>query len=91
MANHVCDVPGCGGSRLRRQRLCNRCFARLPGELRVGIIEAKRQRRLADWNALRKRAAAFFNLDREAPPPSPSISPQRAYEMQARLLGERPE
>lgn len=88
----VCDVPGCGADRLRRHRLCSRCFAKLPGEIRVGLKEAHYQRRWSDWRALKMRAATFFNLDRpEAPHAAhtPSIYRQRAYELTARMLGER--
>ena len=88
----VCDVPGCGADRLRRHRLCSRCFAKLPGEIRVGLKEAHYQRRWSDWRALKKRAATFFNLDRSealCPTHRPAITTQRAYELTARMLGER--
>lgn len=64
----TCDVPGCSRLRRRRQRLCQRCQARLPGEIRVGIVEAHHQRRVSDWIALRQRAAAFFNFVPGGPP-----------------------
>jgi hypothetical protein len=92
VAKHICDVPGCGRARQRRHRLCPRCFGRLPGEIRVGIAEAHHQRRFTDWSALKKRAAAFLNLDCAAPAGAvATVSPERAYELQARLLGERPD
>lgn len=93
MAN-ACDIYGCKGTRDRSARLCPRCAARLPEEIALGIAEALHQRRFNDWVDLRKRAAAFLNLDRQtakAPPPIATITPQRAYDMQARMLGERPE
>lgn len=88
---HICDVPGCGQTRLRKQRICDRCFRRLPGEIRLGIKEAHHQRRWADHTALKRRAAAFLNLPGSRPttPATPTVSPQRAYELQARMLGER--
>lgn len=84
----ICDVPGCDHSRRRNQRLCGRCYGRLTGELRVAINEAHHQRRWPDWREACRRAAKFLNLDRSAPA-RPTTSPQRAYELQARLLGER--
>ncbi|MES2042567.1 MAG: hypothetical protein V4475_01760 [Pseudomonadota bacterium] len=88
----ICDVPGCGCTRPRRFRLCDRCFARLPGEYRVGIAEAHHQRRFADWTALRRRAAQLLGLatiDASVGARIPRITPQRSYELQARMLGER--
>lgn len=86
----ICDVPGCDHSRRRNQRLCGRCYGRLTGELRVAISEAHYQRRWPDWREACRRAAKFLNLDRAAPA-RPTTSPQRAYELQARMLGERSE
>lgn len=90
-----CDVPHCGQPRLRWQRLCDRCFRRLPGEIRVGIAEARHQHRDADWRRLRKEAAVFLGL---ADPTSSIPAPQqrrvplaRVIELQQRILGERPE
>lgn len=84
----ICDVPGCGAVRRRRHRLCDRCFAKLPGEIRVAISEGHHQRRWPAWRDACRRAADFLNLSRAAPA-RPATSPQRAYELQARLLGER--
>ncbi len=87
----ICDVPRCGNSRPRKHRLCDSCNSRLPGELRVGIPEAHHQRRFSDWTEMRHRAAEQLGLariDRTTANP-PRITPQRAYEMQARMLGER--
>lgn len=86
----ICDVPGCDCSRRRNQRLCGRCYGRLTGELRVAISEAHYQRRWPDWREACRRAAKFLNLNRAAlARPTPAVSPQRAYELQARMLGER--
>lgn len=86
----TCDVPGCYGPRRRFQRLCERCFRKLPGDIRVGIIEAKHQRRTADWNRLRKHAAEFLNITPETAL-YPHISASEAYRRNAALLGERNE
>jgi hypothetical protein len=90
-----CDVPSCGATRQRWQRLCGRCWSKLPGELRVGIEEAHHQHRHRDWQALRRRAAAFLNLPTNRPGELLArgglgrTTPQRAFELAARLLGER--
>lgn len=86
----ICDVPSCNYPRRRNQRLCGRCYSRLTGELRVAITEAHRQRRWPDWRDACRRAGELLNLGRAAPArPIPAVSPQRAYELQARMLGER--
>lgn len=87
-----CDTLGCPHTRKRWQRLCDRCFSRLPGEIKVGLVEAKHQRRDSDWRRLRVRAAEFMGFD-AANRPHPilrSIPPEEAYARNARLLGERP-
>ncbi|CAN5865857.1 hypothetical protein BH11PSE6_BH11PSE6_12240 [soil metagenome] len=90
---HICDVPNCGATRLRWQRLCSSCFSRLPGEIRVGIAEAHHQKRNTDWRRLRKRAAEFLNLSAVGAglpaPIRPRIPLARVIELQRRLLGER--
>jgi hypothetical protein len=88
----TCDVTGCGAPRPRGHRICASCFARLPGNIRVGIIEAYHQRRTKDWQQLRRQAAEFLGikpLARVIAAEANRISPQRAFELQARLLGER--
>lgn len=90
---HHCDVPGCTHLRKRWQRLCEACFAALPGDIRTGILEAHQQGRKADWRRERRRAAAHL----AAAPISAGISsrrahriaPERAFELNQRLLGER--
>lgn len=84
----ICDVPGCAHTRRRNQRLCGRCYGRLSGELRVAIAEAHRQRRWPDWRDACRRAGELLNLGRTARLTT-STTPQRAYELHARLLGER--
>lgn len=86
---NACDVPGCLNKRRRFNRLCLRCETRLPAEIRVGIAEAHHQRRWNDHRLLGLRAAAFLNFTFAERLRCPGVSPQRAYEMQARLLGER--
>jgi hypothetical protein len=54
---HHCDVPGCTRLRKRWQRLCELCFAALPGDIRTGIIGAHQAGRKADWRRERRRAA----------------------------------
>lgn len=92
----VCDVPGCGNK--AKHRLCTRCFGSLPGEIRLGIMEAAHQRRWADHTALKRAAAAFLNLDAVRPIAAAvehvrhhGVPSHVAYEMTARMLGERNE
>ncbi|MEG3089740.1 hypothetical protein [Sphingomonas sp. PB4P5] len=92
----TCDVPGCGLTRRRRQRLCERCYRALPGEICVGLTEAKHQRRDRDWRQLRKRAAEFLSLGDGATPAFTGalrhpVSPQQSYALNQRMLGERPD
>ncbi|WP_066725265.1 hypothetical protein [Sphingomonas pituitosa] len=90
----LCDVIGCGRSRVPLRRVCDRCRERLPAEIRIAIEEAHHQRRWCDHLTARRQAGAFLNLPVPTKAPAtitPSISPQRAYELQARMLGERSE
>ena len=92
---HRCDVPGCHHTRRRWQRLCDRCFAALPGEIRTGIINAHQAGRKADWRRERQRAAQHLapllnpNPLTLGLPNRPRVSPQQAFAHQQRLLGER--
>ena len=91
----TCDVPGCEGRRMRWQRLCASCYRALSGELRVAIAEAHHQRRWADWKAACARAADYLNIPARntgaaiAGYVRRNIPPERAFELAARLLGER--
>lgn len=87
-------MPNCTNSRARWQRLCKRCFARLPDRIKVPLAAAKRERRETDWRKLRRETGDFMAL------PDPNlilitaaaierVTPQRAYQMQQQLLGER--
>lgn len=101
---HRCDVPGCTRTRRRWQRLCERCWAALPGDIRTAILESHKDGRKADWRRECRRAAehmadAFSTSSvREACPrprsgersrdTRPLTTPQQAYAAQQRLLGE---
>lgn len=92
---HVCDVPGCGRDRARWQRICERCFGALPGDIRSGLIAAHQANRRADWRRQCKRAGEYMNFDAHgqahpapAHPYRNAVSPERAAELQRRLLGE---
>nr|WP_315384168.1 hypothetical protein [uncultured Sphingomonas sp.] len=88
----LCDVIGCGRERVRFSRLCERCRQRLPAEIRIAITEAHHQLRWGDHGTARRQAGAFLNLPVPSKAPAAttsSVSPQRAYELQARMLGER--
>ena len=98
----TCDVKHCAGDRPYNGRLCNRCDTRLPAILRVGIITAQAEHRFNDWRDACAEAAKYLNLRPAEPvapigaatlprppaPARPSVSPQRSYELQARMLGE---
>jgi hypothetical protein len=85
-----CDIPGCDNE--TRSRLCTSCFVKLPDHIRLGISEAHYQRRWSDWDALTREAGEFLNI-RPAPRPAraggKTITPQRAFELSARITGER--
>lgn len=82
---HLCDVPGCGRSRKRWQRLCDRCFAALPGDLRTAIAEAHYAQDKPRWRAARRAAAsALASVEQRRA----TVTPQQAFENTRRLLGE---
>lgn len=86
---HLCDVPGCNTTRKRWQRLCEKHYAALPGDIRTDIIETHQAGRKGDHRRACRRAAE--HLANAAAPRAlhPSITPQRAFELNQRLLGER--
>jgi hypothetical protein len=86
---HHCDVPGCTRLRKRWQRLCEACFAALPGDIRTGIIGAHQAGRKSDWRRERRRAAEHIASNFPPPARRPAVTPQRAFELNQRLLGER--
>lgn len=85
---HVCDTPGCGLTRKRWQRLCERCFATLPGDIRTGLITAHKEGRKPDWRRWKRKAGEALAA-RIAGRTGPAIDPATAYANTARLLGER--
>lgn len=90
----ICDLGafGCGNATRGRARLCTDCFAKLPPVTRLAISEAHYERRWNDWHELKVEAAAFLNLKpapRATAPVAPSITPQQAFDLTARILGER--
>lgn len=89
-----CDVPNCTNGRARWQRLCPRCFRRLPAHLTTALKAAKQERREKDWRRLRAEAGDFMRLadpiaTEVAAAAIERISPQRAYHLQQQMLGER--
>ncbi|PNU06449.1 hypothetical protein [Novosphingobium guangzhouense] len=85
---HLCDVPGCNTTRKRWQRLCEKHYAALPGDIRTAIIDAHQAHRKADWRRACRRAAEHL-ASVAAPAVAAAITPQRAFELNQRLLGER--
>lgn len=86
---HICDVPGCTHTRQRWQRICDTCYPALPRDIRNNLIRAHVERRMADWRAWKRKAGEVFAARRDAQTPSTRWNPQAAFEMQARMLGER--
>jgi hypothetical protein len=86
---HHCDVPGCTRLRKRWQRLCETCFAALPGDIRTAIIGAHQAGRKADHRRERRRAAEHLAAAAARPDPAARTTPERAFELNQRLLGER--
>lgn len=91
---NLCDVPGCGLPRVRFRRLCRRCQTRLPPYLSLAITTAHDDRRWPDHAAAKQQAAEYLNLPAVPPAaaapraPAAAITPQRAYAIHARMLGE---
>lgn len=93
-AARLCDLSsfGCGNAPRGRARLCTDCFVKLPDFIRLGISEAHYERRWSDWHELKVEAAAFLNLKpapRVTAHVASPVTPQRAFELTARILGER--
>ena len=86
---HICDVPGCDHTRARWQRLCNRCFKALPGDIRDAITRCWKLNYKPEHRAACKRAGEHMRLDQGEVPAPGHITPQDAYERQQRLLGEK--
>lgn len=80
---HPCDA--CGAERKSWQRLCSSCWARLPGDIRTGVVEAWKSGHKAVWRGWRTKARAAIA---GAAPPARS-APADAYHMIAARLGER--
>jgi hypothetical protein len=83
---HTCDVPGCGKSRERWQRICGGCFRQLPGDVRHQIIDGHRCKDHKRHRAGIKAAAQHLAASAGQPA---RPSPTQAYQAQQRLLGER--
>lgn len=93
---HTCDVTGCNASRPRWHRLCDSCFRKLPGELRVGIKEAKHQRRTKAWRQMCNRAGEMLGLRVPDHTPGigaapPRVTAEQSFQLNQRMLGERPD
>lgn len=86
---HICDVPGCSHTRQRWQRLCLVCYGELPREVRNNLIRAHAERRMADWRSWKRKAGEIIAARRGARAPSTRWTPQSAFDLQARMLGER--
>jgi hypothetical protein len=86
---HICDVPGCTRPRQRWQRICDTCYGQLPREVRNNLIRAHAERRTADWRSWKRKAGEIIDARAAEQPPATRWNPQRAFDLQARMLGER--
>lgn len=86
---HICDVPGCNHTRQRWQRICDICYPQLPSAIRNNLIRAHAERRMADWRSWKRKAGEIIAARRAARAPSTRWTPQSAFDLQARMLGER--
>ncbi|ESZ86349.1 MAG: hypothetical protein Q27BB25_14795 [Blastomonas sp. CACIA14H2] len=86
---HICDVPGCTHTRQRWQRLCLVCYGELPREVRNNLIRAHAEKRMADWRSWKRKAGEIIAARRAARAPSTRWTPQNAFDLHARMLGER--
>lgn len=86
---HICDVPGCAHTRQRWQRICLVCYGELPREVRNNLIRAHAEKRMADWRNWKRKAGEIIAARRAARAPSTRWNPQSAFDLQARMLGER--
>ncbi|HEY0624645.1 hypothetical protein [Sphingomonas sp.] len=83
----MCDAPNCRERIPRGKLMCRAHWFRLPAPLRRAISDAWKEGRIRDWSANCLEARSFIaGVRRE---PQPETSPERAYELQARMLGER--
>lgn len=56
----LCPVPGCGCVRKRWQAVCRTCWARLPGDIRTAMLEARAGQRFAQAAKLGVRAVQWL-------------------------------
>lgn len=82
-----CDVPGCGNTRSRWQRLCTSCWGQLPHAIREAVTLNFRFGNKAEHRAACRRAGEHIAATREAA----TTRSRQAFENTARLLGEREE
>lgn len=84
----ICDAPGCTVEVRRGILMCRPHWFATPKPLRDAINEAWANRRMREWSAHCLEARAFHAGRSEEPA---RVSPQHCYEVQRRMLGERPE
>ncbi|RDE04666.1 hypothetical protein [Sphingomonas aracearum] len=84
----TCDAPGCTVEVTRGILMCRPHWFALPRPLRQAINAAWKERRIHEWSANCLEARSFLARSAE---PAPAVSAQRSYQLQAAMLGERPE
>lgn len=88
----VCDAPGCSVPVKRGMLMCRAHWFALPRHLRQAISESWAAKRIQDWSANCLEARNFIVRQIPGHPAhTAAVSAQQSYEMQQRLLGERPD
>ncbi len=85
----VCHAPGCAEEISRGKLMCRPHWFALPGPLRQAISSAWKERRLADWSANCLEARRVLATAPVAAATRTTVTPERAFEMNARITGER--
>ena len=83
---HACDA--CDAPRPVRHRLCSRCWADLPHNVRLPLVTAWKTGNRTTWRRLRKQARAIVQGPARPLPRAAAPDPQTVYARTARLLGE---
>ena len=84
----ICEAPGCREEIRRGRLMCRPHWFALPYHLRREITAAWKDGRIREWSALCLQARGLAAID-ATPPRTRTATPQQAFDMQARMLGER--
>ncbi|MDH4743128.1 hypothetical protein OMP43_03745 [Sphingomonas sp. CBMAI 2297] len=84
----ICHAPECAEEISCGKLMCRPHWFALPRPLRQAISSAWKERRLADWSANCLEARRLLATT-QAPATRTTVTPERAFEMNARITGER--